>query len=51
MRTLRWRNSAVTRSAASPVANNTGQVPRPKASINSALSMASPWLAAHNRVL
>ncbi|MOA67054.1 hypothetical protein D3C78_1940510 [compost metagenome] len=51
MRTLRLRNSAVTRSAARPVASNTGQVPSPKASINNALSRALPWLADHSNVL
>jgi len=51
IRTLRLRNSAVTRSAASPVASNTGQVPRPNASISNALSSALPWLADHSSVL
>ncbi|MNP75669.1 hypothetical protein D3C76_1727660 [compost metagenome] len=51
MRTLRLRNSAVTLSAARPVASNTGHVPSPNASINNALSSALPWLADHNRVL
>ena len=51
MRTLRLRSKAVTRSAASPVASNTGHVPRPNASINSALSVALPWLADQIRVL
>ncbi len=51
MRTLRLRNNAVTRSAASPVASSTGQVPSPNASISNALSSALPWLADHSRVL
>ena len=51
IRTLRFRNNAVTRSAANPVASKTGQVPRPNASISSPLSQALPWLAAHSRVL
>lgn len=42
MRTLRLRRIAVTRSAASPVASSTGQVPRPNASISNALSSALP---------
>ena len=39
------------RSAAMPVASRTGQVPRPNASISSALSSADPWLVAQSRVL
>ena len=42
IRTLRLRNTAVTRSAARPVASKTGQVPSPNASINKALSSALP---------
>ncbi|MNJ67453.1 hypothetical protein D3C77_636280 [compost metagenome] len=47
----RLRSNVVSRSAASPVASSTGQVPNPNASINSALSSASPWLADQSNVL
>jgi len=51
MRTERCRSSWFKRCAAKPLAIKTGKVPRPKANINRALSMALPWLAAHSSVL